>query len=170
MALRRWNIAVVAAASVVVGLATPASAASVNARAKAKVVKPLALKAVQDFDLATLILAPGDWSGSTVSLSRDGVLTCPANVTCSGATQVAVYTVSGSKDQTVIINAPDLTLVNQADSSKTLTLLVDSPGTVTLTNSGARGTDFPLGGSITVDSTTADGTYAGTFEVTAEYQ
>lgn len=170
MALRRLNIAVVAAAAVSVGLAPPASAASVNARAKAKVIKPLTLKSIQDFDLGTLILSAGDWSGSTVTLSREGVLTCPANLTCSGATQVAVYNVSGSQGQTVVINAPDVTMVNQASPGDTLTLIVDGPGTLTLSNSGARGLDFPLGGSIAVDSTTAGGDYVGTFEVTAEYQ
>lgn len=170
MQLRRWNIAVGAAAAAFVSLATPAGAASVNAQAKAKVVKPLALKAIQDLDLGTVVLGSGTWSGATVSLSRAGILTCSANVTCSGATQVAVYNASGSKDQTVIITAPDVTLVNQADASQMLTLVVDAPATITLTNSGARGTDFPLGGSISVDSTTADGEYVGTFEVTAEYQ
>lgn len=170
MGLRRWNIAIGAAAAALLAVAAPADAASVNAQAKAKVVKPLALKAVQGLDLGTVVLGSGTWSGATVTLSRDGVLTCGANVICSGATQVAVYNVSGSKSQTVIITAPDVTLVSQTDASQMLTLVVDSPATVTLTNSGARGTDFPLGGSISVDSTTADGEYAGTFEVTAEYQ
>lgn len=170
MQLRRWNIAVGAAAAALLAVATPADAASVNAQAKAKVVKPLALKAIQDLDLGTVILGSGTWSGATVSLSRDGILTCSANVTCSGATQVAVYNASGSKDQTVVVTAPDVTLVSEADASQMLTLVVDAPATVTLTNSGARGTDFPLGGSISVDSTTPDGVYTGTFEVTAEYQ
>lgn len=170
MGLRCWNIAVGAAAAALMAFATPAGAATVNAQAKAKVVKPLALKAVQDLDLGTVVLGPGTWSGATVTLSSDGILACSANLTCSGATQVAIYNVSGSKSQTVIINAPDVTLVSQTDSSQTLALIVDAPATVTLTNSGARGTDFPLGGSISVDSTTADGEYVGTFEVTAEYQ
>lgn len=168
MGLRLAKIAVVAGAFA--ALAAPAGAASINARAKAKVVKPLVLKSVQDLDLGTLLLGPGTWSGATVTLSRDGVFTCPANVTCSGATQVAIYNVSGSNRQTVVINAPDVPLVNQNDSTKILTLVVDSPDTVVLTNSGPAGTDFPIGGSITVDSTTADGHYVGTFEVTAEYQ
>ena len=168
MGLRLANIAVVAVA--IAALAAPAGAASINARAKAKVVKPLVLRSLQDLDLGTLLLTPGTWSGATVTLSRDGVLTCPANVTCSGATQVAEYNASGSNNETVAISAPNVTLVNQNDPSRTLTLEVDSPATVVLTNSGPRGTDFPLGGSITVDSDTASGQYVGTFEVTADYQ
>lgn len=153
-----------------VALASPAGAESVNAQAKAKVVKPLALRSLQDLDFGTLILGSGDWASATVSLSPGGLLTCPANVTCSGATQVALYNVAGSNGQTATIHAPNVTLVNQSDSSQTLTLVVDGPGSVTFTNSGTPGIDFPLGGSIIIDSTTRSGVYAGTLEVTAEYQ
>ncbi len=60
-------------------------------------------------------------------------------------------------------------MINQGDPTKTLLLVVDSPESVTLTSSGAPGNIFNLGGSITLDSTTADGTYAGTFDVTVDY-
>lgn len=169
MGLRRRYIAVAAAAAAV-AFAAPANGASVTAQAKAKVVKPLTLSSIQDLDLGTLILGPGIWSGATVSLTRSGILTCPANLTCSGATQPAIYNITGSNNQTATILAPDVALVNLSDPSKTLILAVDAPATVTLTNSGAKGVDFPLGGSISVDSTTAVGEYVGTFEVTAEYQ
>jgi predicted short-subunit dehydrogenase-like oxidoreductase (DUF2520 family) len=150
--------------------AAPAAAATVNAQAKVKVIKPLVLQSVQDFDLGTIVLSPGNWSGATVKLSRNGALTCPAVVTCSGATQVAIYNVSGSNGETAAIIAPNVTLTNQADPTKSLTLVVDSPGKITFTNSGRAGVNFPLGGSIALDSTTADGDYVGTFNVSVEYQ
>jgi Mat/Ecp fimbriae major subunit len=78
--------------------------------------------------------------------------------------------VAGSNRATVVINAPNVTLVNQSDPSRTLTLVLDSPATVTLSNSGSPGIDFAIGGAITLDSITASGQYSGTFEVTAEYQ
>jgi hypothetical protein len=162
------NIAVAIAA--LASGALPASAATVTAAAKAKVVKPLTLASIQDFDLGTLILGQGTWSGATVSLSSAGVLTCPVNITCTGATQIARYSVSGSNQQTVTVNAPNVTMVNQSDSTKTLTLVVDGPDSIMLPNSGNPGTTFPLGGSLTISSTTAGGTYAGTFAVTVEYQ
>jgi hypothetical protein len=162
------NIAIALAALSGGGL--PASAATITATAKAKVVKPLTLTSIQDFDLGTLLLGPGTWSGATVTLTRNGVLNCPANVTCTGATQVARYNVSGSNQQAVTITAPNVTMVNQSDSTKTLVLTVDSPGTVALPNSGNPGVIFPLGGSITVGSTTPGGVYAGTFNVTVDYQ
>ena len=167
--LRLAQITVVAVAAFA-AVAEPACAATINVQAKAKIVKPLLLESLQDLDFGTVMLGPGTWSGATVQLSQTGVLTCPANVTCSGLTQVAQYSVSGSNDQTVTITAPDVTLVNQADSSKTLLMTVDSPASVTLTNSGKPGKNFEIGGSITLNSTTASGVYTGTFNVTAEYQ
>lgn len=168
MRLRLANIAVAAAALAM--QPAPASAAEITASVKANVVKPLVLRSVRDFDLGTLLLGPGTWSGATVRLSRTGVLTCPSIVTCSGTTQTAVYNVAGSNRETVVINAPDVTLVNQTDPSRTLTLVVDSPATVALLNSGSPGIDFAIGGAITLDSTTVSGQYSGTLLVTAEYQ
>jgi hypothetical protein len=147
-----------------------ANAATITATAKAKVVKPLALESRRNLDLGTIILGPGVWSGTTVKLARTGVLTCGGNVTCSGATQVAQYNVSGSNGETVVITVPNVTLVNQLNSSKTLTLVPDKPPPITLTNSGNPGTTFSIGGSVTVSSTTLGGNYVGTFNVTADYQ
>jgi hypothetical protein len=153
--------------------ATPAHAVGPsdrNATAAARIVKPLTLNWVQDLDLGTIVLGGGSWTGAAVSISRAGVFTCTnTNVTCSGVTKEARYKVTGTNNQTVQINAPDVTLTNQNDNTKTLLLTVDNPGSVNLGNSGAVGLTFGLGGSITVDSTTTDGTYSGTFNVTVNY-
>ena len=149
----------------------PAYAApSQSATVKAKVVKPLVLTWVQDFSLGDIVLKPGTWSGATVSLSRTGTFACVnPNTTCSGLRQVARYRVIGTNNQVVRISAPAITLVNQSDSSKTLTMTVDGPGTITMPNSGQQGVIFALGGSINLTSATADGVYAGTFNVTVDY-
>jgi len=151
--------------------AMPAEAAAPGVAAvNASVVKPLILTRLQDLDLGSIVLGPGTWSGATVSISRAGTFTCTnANVTCSGVTKVAQYNVSGSNNQVVHITAPNVTLVNQSDASQRLTLVVDNPGTVTLTNSGPPGSNFSLGGSISVSSATVGGTYSGTFNVTVDY-
>jgi hypothetical protein len=39
-----------------------------------------------------------------------------------------------------------------------------------MTSSGEPGINFDLGGSITLSSATADGTYSGTMNVTVDYQ
>ena len=151
--------------------AAPAHAATSQvAKVSATVVKPLTLKWVQNLDLGTIVLGPGTWTGATVAISRGAVFSCTnANVTCSGATRVAKYNVTGTNNQVIRITAPNVTLVNQNDPTRTLTLTVDSPGTVMLTNSGNQGIDFSLGGSIGLNSATAGGVYAGTFNVTVDY-
>lgn len=169
MGLRLGIVAAVAAA-LAACFAMPAGAATINAQAKVKVVKPLAIESRQNLDLGTILLGTGTWSGATVRLSRTGALTCPAPLTCSGATQVAMYNVTGSQGQTVVMSVPNVTLTNQANPARTLTLVPDAQATVTLTNSGNPGTSIPIGGAIALDSTTADGVYVGTFNVTADYQ
>lgn len=142
-----------------------------NSTATARIVKPLTLTYVRDLDLGTIVLSgTGSWSGATVGISRAGVFTCTnANVTCSGATQTAQYRVTGTNNQTVTVNSPNITLTNQNDGTSTLLLTIDNPGTVNLSNSGAAGLVIDLGGQISLASTTPDGTYRGTFNVTVNY-
>ena len=156
-----------------IGLAvigTPARAATVMAAVTSSNVKPLLLTKVADLDLGSVTLGPGVWSNATVSLSQGGALSCAsANITCTGAAGVATYNVQGSKQQPVQISAPNVTLVNQSDSSQTLTLVTDAPTSLILANNGFPGSDFSIGGSVTINSTTAAGTYVGTFIVTVDY-
>lgn len=166
-ATRSW---LAAAALLVLAWPSPGSAATQSVTAQATIVKPLILEWRQNLDLGSITIGPGTWSSSTVSLSRTGTLSCGANLTCVGPTQVARYNVSGTNNRVVQIRAPNVTLVNQADSTRTLTLVTDAPATLTLTNSGPPGTDFQIGGSITLNPTTAGGTYVGTFNVTVDYQ
>jgi Domain of unknown function (DUF4402) len=160
----------IAVAACALAGAQPAYAASKVAPVKAAVTKPLTLSWVQNLDLGSVVLGPGTWSNAIVSVSQAGALTCASpNLTCTGATQAASYKVTGSNNEVVRISAPNVTLTNQNDPTQTLTLVVDSPGTVAITTSGKKGTDFSLGGSITLDSTTAGGVYAGSFNVTVDY-
>jgi hypothetical protein len=136
----------------------------------ANAVKPLVISKLQDLDFGSVTLGPGTWSNAIVSLSQTGAFSCnSANVLCSGVTSVAQYNVQGSNKQTVRVSAPNVTLVNQSDPSKTLTLVTNAPATLLLTSSGIPGNDFSIGGSITLNSATAAGTYVGTFNVTVDY-
>lgn len=136
----------------------------------AQSIKPLTITKVQDLDLGTVTLGPGLWSNVTVAISQAGVLSCAnTNVTCSGAALAAEYDVQGSGQQTVYVTAPNVTLTNQSDSSQKLTLITDAPASVFLKNSGLPGTNFWIGGSVTLNSSTAPGTYVGTFNVTVDY-
>jgi spore coat protein U-like protein len=148
----------------------PAAAATQSASVTANAVKPLVISKLQDLDFGSVTLGPGTWSNASVSLSQSGAFSCiSANVVCSGVTSVAQYNVQGSNKQTVRISAPNVTLVNQSDPTKTLTLVTDAPATILLTSSGIPGTNFSIGGSVTLSSTTAAGTYSGTFNVTVDY-
>lgn len=150
--------------------AVPALGASQVVTISASVAKPLTLSWLQSLDLGTIALGPGTWSGATVALSRSGALSCAnVNLTCSGATTTARYNTTGSNNLVVRISAPNVILTNQTNPTKTLTLIVDNPGSVVLTSSGVPGVDFSLGGAVTLSSTTATGVYAGTFNVTVDY-
>ena len=160
----------IAALVCVAGTGARADAATVIAQVTANNVKPLTLTKLQDLDLGSVTLAPGAWSNATVSLSQAGALSCAsANLVCSGATLVARYNVQGSNQQAVRISAPNVTMVNQSDSTQTLTLVTDAPASIQLTNSGFPGSDFSIGGSVTLNSSTSAGTYVGTFNVTVDY-
>ena len=168
--LRTTSLAAAAALTLV---ATPALAVgpNQNATATAAVVKPLTLTWVRNLNLGTIILSgAGVGAGANVGITKAGVFSCAnANTTCSGATQTAQYKITGTNNQVVTVNAPNLTLTNQNDGVSTLLMTVDSPGTVNLGNSGNSGLTFDLGGQITVASSTPDGTYLGTFNVTVNY-
>ena len=153
-----------------IGMAAPAEAATQTAAVTASAVKPLVLAKLQDLDLGTVTLGPGTWPNATVSISEAGALSCTStNVVCTGAAMPAKYNVQGSNRQTVRISAPNVTLVNQNDTSKTLTLTTSAPASLVLTSSGIPGVDFSIGGSVTLNSATAAGTYVGTFNVTVDY-
>jgi hypothetical protein len=158
------------AAQGLLALGVPASAATLTASVNASVNKPLVLSKVQDLDLGTVTLGTGVWSNATVTISQAGALSCStANIVCTGVAMPATYNVQGSKQQAVHISVPNVTLVNQSDSSKTLTLTTNAPATITLANSGLPGSNFSIGGSVTLNSTTPSGTYVGTMNVTVDY-
>ena len=170
--LNQVRCAALALVGAAAAMATPASAVAPNqnSTATAKIVKPLTLTWVQDLDLGTIVLGTGTWSATNVGITSAGVFTCGnTNVTCSGATKPAQYKVTGTNNQRVLITAPNVTLTNQNDATKTLVLTVDNPGFADLGNSGSVGVNFGLGGSIAVSSATVDGTDTGQFNVTVNY-
>ena len=77
---------------------------------------------------------------------------------------------TGTNKQVVQITAPNVTLINQSDADQDA-----DPGRRQSRQRhpdqlrACRVSTSRIGGSITVSSTTADGTYAGTFNVTVDY-
>lgn len=151
--------------------ATPALAAPVvpdkQATATARIVKPLTLSWVQDLDFGTVTLV--DQGPTTISVALDGTRNCPGTaVTCSGASAAAKYKITGTNNQVVTVNSSDVSMTGPAGSTPLL-LTVNAPASVPLGNSGSTGTEFSIGGSISVAGSQAEGTYTGTFAVTVNY-
>jgi len=151
----------------------PAYAATptTQATATARIVQPLTLDSVRNLDLGTIVLSGTAPYTDTVGITQAGVFSCGADVTCSGATQTAQYTATGTQGQTLTVaGSATIPLVNQTQVSPNLSLTVAYPtaGSVVLDSAGT--VTFDIGGSIQVSDTTADGVYQGTFDVTADYQ
>jgi hypothetical protein len=153
-------------------ISAPAQAVSpaTQAGASAKIYKPLTISLVQSLDFGTIVLAgSGSWSGEVVSMSQLGAVTCGggSNLSCSGSPQAAKYHLVGTNNAIVTISSPGFNLTGPG----TLAFTPNAPATVNLGAAGATtGVDFAIGGSITLASTTPDGVYTGTFNVTADYQ
>jgi hypothetical protein len=159
----RFSLALLA---VVPAIAAPASAASVTASTSVNVVKPVVLAKLQDLDFGTLLFSSFTGSRSIV-LSRAGVVTCAANIVCSGPTKAARFNVQGTNNKVVLITVTGGTMSNGTDS---IAFTPDAPASVTLTSSGVPGNDFDVGGSISVSPSLIGGTYSGTLNVTTDYQ
>lgn len=150
-----------------VGAVTPAT----QATATAKIYRPLAISSVQNLNFGTIVLSGASFSGEVVSISQAGALTCGSNpgvvLTCTGTPQAAQYKLVGTNNSTVTITCPGFNLTGPG----TLAFTPSAPATVNLGATGSTtGFSFSIGGSITLSSTTPDGVYSGSFQVTADYQ
>lgn len=161
------RLAAVAAAATIA--ATPAvaqvSPGNGPAQARATIVKPLTLSRVAHLDFGSIVV----WGDGTVAMTQAGVLNCTAaTLVCAASGTPAEFTVTGSNNRVVQINASDTTISNGTD---TLNFTIDAPATVTLPNSGVgNGINFTVGGSIGVFETTSAGLYTGNMDVTVQYQ
>ena len=149
---------------------TPASAATANATVNANIVRPVVFTATGSLNFGTIV-TNNLTANRTVSLSPTNVLTCggSSELICSGATSVPTYNVQGTNKQVITIIKTPSTLRNSLNGA-TLTLTPIGPSSITLTNSGAPGESFAIGGSFTITPTTGEGVYSGVVDVTVDYQ
>ena len=158
-----------ALAAAITAVATPAFAQVVPgngpAQARATIVKPLTLTRVAHLDFGSIVV----WGDGTVSMNQAGTLTCTAaTLVCAASGTPAEFTVTGTNNRIVQVNASNSTISNGTD---TLNFTVNAPATVTLPNSGVgNGINFKVGGSIGVLEATTPGLYAGNMNVTVQYQ
>lgn len=167
------NFARAALAAAVTIAATPAFAqtASVNngpVNARAQITKPLTLAKLtptSDLDFGEVIVTGTD----RVRLNYvSGARECGAvaNQTCQGSFSFAEYRVTGTNNQDVTINKPDVTISNGTDN---LTVVLEGDDTVNLTNSGSVGNTFRIGGYIDIDEDVSSGVYTGQLAITVNY-
>ena len=156
------TLAVIALASVPVA----ANAAQITATMSANVVKPVQLTKIQDMDFGTLLVST--YAGTrNVVMTRAGAVTCPVEITCSGAPKQARFNIQGTNKMVVGISVTSGGLVN---GSSTIPFAPDVVPSVTMTNSGAPGSDVDIGGTLTVAGSVPGGLYTGTLTITADYQ
>jgi Mat/Ecp fimbriae major subunit len=163
--MRRLSV-LLAVVAVTSAIASPARAANISAVTSVNVIKPVSLSKVQDMDFGTLTFA-GFTGTRTIVLSRLGAITCAADIVCSGAPKQARFNVQGSNNQTVLLTYSGGTLSNGIDS---IPFTPNGQASMPITNSGAPGTNFDVGGSLTISPALVGGTYSGTMTVTADYQ
>ena len=165
----RLGMAVSAATAVMSAapaLSAPVSA-STQATAKAQIVRPLTLTAKTNMDFGTILLSSvATGTTYTVTLTSGGALSCTAGLTCSTAGIPATFNVAGSKSQLVHIYTAASSFTN---GTTTLQLTPSAQATLSLTNSGAPGTDFNVGAAFPIDSNTTEGVYLGNLNVTVDY-
>lgn len=151
--------------------ATPAAANPEQFTANATIVKPLEITKVDDLNFGTITMGSALVSSNvTMDPSDSSQAQCGANLTCLQTdSKPGKFTVAGVGTQTVDLDygTPPSTLDLVGGTTETVAFTLDAPSSVGLTDGDGT---FYVGGSITVASTTAPGTYQGDLEVTASYQ
>lgn len=165
------KFAKIAALAATVLAATPAVAAPVGVTgtppsASARIIRPLTLTATGSLNFGTIVMN-GVTANRTVTLNADTTITCATELVCAANGTVPTYNVRGTQGQTVNIIKTASSLTGSNGGSLTLTPVGAS--SVLLTNSGAPGENFAIGGSIVIGAATVDGVYTGTVDVQVDY-
>lgn len=151
-------------AMLALALSSNAQAATASASAKAQILKALSVEKKVDLDFGTIVSAP---VSATVTLTPAGGLSCSAGLVCAGTSAPAKFEISGTAAQVVNIATTNASLTGPgAAMSATL-----SPSSALLTLTGVPATDFfQVGGILNVGGNQVEGSYAGSFTVTVNYQ
>jgi hypothetical protein len=166
-------------AATVAFLATPALAqeqatdGTADFEAKAKIVKPVTLINGDDLDFGTTIMRP-TLTSATVKVSNvSGAAAVCGNTTmlsCSGGHPASFTLSSGVQGQVVQISFPEApTQLDHASiSGMSVPFAVNKVADVELDENGAG--SFNVGGTITIDSSTAAGDYKADVNIVANYE
>ncbi|QNN64888.1 DUF4402 domain-containing protein [Sphingomonas rhizophila] len=180
-------LASIAAVSVTMALPVAAKAATANATVNAKIVKPLVLTGGGTIAIGTLITPSTATFSNTFTIQPAATQTgtyCQTGFTCSGTPTAAMFNLQGTNNTPLNLTIPlTVTLTNTSwtggGAAPTLTMTTSNSLAANnasgvyvtqLPNSGFPGTNYYVGGSLTITQATEAGSYSGTFTVTADYQ
>lgn len=154
------------------------SATVTGTTAGAKLIKPMTLTQISPLHFGTINVLTG--AGGTVTLpsnSTDRVFS--AGVAVSSVAPIATnaaYSVTGTKNVTYSLTLPTTITVTETLTTATMTISAltarfnDAGADAVTSTLSATGTDsFTVGGTLTVGASQTGGVYAGTFNVTVDY-
>ena len=151
-------------------LVTDGEAAEATANATAEVMTPIAISKTADLRFGKFSAL----TGGTVVIATAGTRSATGAVVLSStnAGGAASFNVTGDNDATYAITLPSsaVTITHGTDTTKTMsvgTFTSNPSGTGTLSAAGAQTVN--VGGTLTVASAQASGSYTGTFTVGVEY-
>lgn len=157
------KILALAATASLFGFQSAAHAATASASAAANILSPIAVTKTSDLDFGKIIAGA---TASTVTLTGAGGFTCGAGLTCSGTHNAAAFNVTGSTGEIVTVTSD--TSVNLISGGNSMSASL-TPSATSLTLAGGAAS-FNVGGVLSVAGNQAAGAYAGTFNVTVNYQ
>jgi len=151
------------------GAAFAQATASVTTTGSATIIQPITLTPGTGLAFGTIV-RPGTGTGTVTIDSTTGTRTVANGVVAlASSTSRAVYTVNGEGGSSFSIAVP--ATFNLTGPSTIPVTLTPTGSTGTLSNAlGTAGTaSFGVGGNFSIASTTATGSYTGTYNVTVAY-
>jgi Domain of unknown function (DUF4402) len=153
------------------GWSVAADAATQSTTVKSTIRKPVTITLLRDLDFGRIVATP---TAGTVTLDPDtgGRTTTGGSVLAGGAPQTARFRVVATPTTLVVITRNALPVLTQTPGGATMSVtLITMSGTSNPVVTPASGTfDFDIGGDLAVAANQAAGSYAGTFQINANYQ
>ena len=161
----------VVAAAASLAIAAPATAATAPGSANLNLYKPLLLAKTVDLDFGAMF-PPATGTG-TIRIDANGGAAVYTGLTAAGAqaTSRAIFTGSATRLSLVFLQYPagsvTLTRVGGTETLTASNFTIDSGGVLRIV--GTTPYTIGIGATLSVPSTAVDGSYLGTFTVTANY-
>lgn len=159
----------IASAIAAIAMASSAQAATTaTGNATAEVLSSLTVTAAADLQFGQIAAN----TGGTVTVNADSTVATTGSLIASGTRTPAAFNVVGSPNSMVVVSLPT-SPVNLTRQGGTETMSLSgfntNPSGAFQLNAGGTG-DFNVGGTLAVASGQVPGAYAGTFQVSVEYQ